>query len=78
LRTASHCLTLQIGNVTGATSWQQSGKQEHAEGEAEYNLATAQGYVEGAADRVVGAKDAVVGAVVGDKSQQTLGTFSFN
>lgn len=27
-----------IGNLTGATSWQQSGKEEHAQGEAEYKV----------------------------------------
>ncbi|KAG9084100.1 hypothetical protein FRC07_013715, partial [Ceratobasidium sp. 392] len=33
-----------IGNLTGATSWQQSGKEEHASGEAEVKAAQAQGY----------------------------------
>jgi hypothetical protein len=30
-----------IGNLTGAESWQTSGKEEHAQGEAEYNAAQA-------------------------------------
>jgi len=62
-----------VGNLTGATSWQQSGKQEHAAGEAEYKAAQAKGYAEGVTDRIVGKKDTIVGAVTGDKSQQTEG-----
>ncbi|KAF8959171.1 hypothetical protein BDZ97DRAFT_1761661 [Flammula alnicola] len=66
-----------IGSLTGSTSWQSSGKQEHAQGEAEYKAAQAQGYVEGTKDRAMGYKDSVVGAITGDKSQQTsdFGTF---
>ncbi|KAJ7609525.1 hypothetical protein FB45DRAFT_944630, partial [Roridomyces roridus] len=62
-----------IGNLTGLQSWQTSGKEEHAQGEAEYKAAQAQGYVEGTADRVGGKKDSVLGAVTGDKSQQAQG-----
>ncbi|KAK7020495.1 mismatched base pair and cruciform DNA recognition protein [Favolaschia claudopus] len=62
-----------IGNVTGLESWQKSGSQEHAAGEAEYNAARAKGYVEGAKDRVEGKKDSVLGAVTGDKTQQAQG-----
>ncbi|PPQ71452.1 hypothetical protein CVT24_011964 [Panaeolus cyanescens] len=62
-----------IGNLTGATSWQQSGKEEHAAGEAEYNAAQAKGYAEGTIDRIGGKKDAIVGAVTGDRQQETAG-----
>ena len=62
-----------VGNLTGATSWQQSGKEEHAKGEAEYKAAQAKGYAEGTKDRVVGKKDAVVGAVTGDRQQEAEG-----
>ncbi|KAG6853472.1 hypothetical protein C0991_004146 [Blastosporella zonata] len=62
-----------VGNLTGSTSWQQSGKKEHAEGEAEYKGAQAKGYTEGTVDRLAGYKDSVIGAVTGDKAQQTSG-----
>jgi len=62
-----------LGNLTGAKSWAESGKQEHASGEAEYNAAQAKGYVEGTSDRLSGKKDAVVGAVAGDRKQETSG-----
>ncbi|KAH9915309.1 uncharacterized protein B0H18DRAFT_98435 [Fomitopsis serialis] len=62
-----------VGNLTGATSWQQSGRDEHARGEGEYQAAQAEGYVEGTKDRVGGRKDAVVGAVTGDRQQETTG-----
>lgn len=64
-----------IGNVTGATSWQQAGREEHAAGEAEYKAAQAKGYAEGTVDRLGGKKDSIVGAVTGDKSQQAKGGF---
>ena len=63
-----------IGNVTGAPSWQQSGRDEHNAGEVEYNAARAKDYVEGASDRLVGKKDAVLGAVTGDRQQEITGT----
>ncbi|KAF8911220.1 hypothetical protein CPB85DRAFT_1434976 [Mucidula mucida] len=50
-----------IGNTTGATSWRQSGSEEHAAGEAEVNAAKAKGYAEGTGDRLTGKKDSVSG-----------------
>ena len=64
-----------IGNMTGAQSWQQSGKEEHAMGEAEYKAAQAKGYTEGTMDRLGGKKDAVVGAITGDRQQETMGKY---
>lgn len=62
-----------IGNLTGATTWQQSGRDEHAQGEAEYKAAQAKGYADGTIDRLGGKKDAVTGAITGDRSQETAG-----
>ena len=62
-----------IGNLTGSESWTQSGKEEHAQGEAEYKAAQAKGYAEGTVDRLAGKKDAVVGAVMGDREQEVSG-----
>ncbi|KZT11489.1 uncharacterized protein LAESUDRAFT_692399 [Laetiporus sulphureus 93-53] len=62
-----------IGNITGAETWQESGKEEHAKGEAEYKAAQAEGYAEGTLDRVGGKKDAVLGAVTGDRSKEISG-----
>ncbi|KAJ2934138.1 hypothetical protein H1R20_g2948, partial [Candolleomyces eurysporus] len=62
-----------IGNATGATSWVDSGKQEHAAGETEYNAAQAKAWAEGAADRLEGKKDTIVGAITGDRAQEAKG-----
>ena len=52
--------------MTGMQDWQKSGKEEHAQGEAEYKAAQAEAYARGAIDRVGGKKDAVIGAISGD------------
>jgi len=68
----------QVGDIIGSKSWQESGKQEHAKGEGEYNAARATDYVKGAGDRVKGMKDAVIGSLTGDKTQQAQGKFLFH
>lgn len=73
LKSVSGQVQEQIGNLTGATSWQQSGKQQHAEGEAELKAAQAKGYAEGLVDQVGGYKDSIIGAVTGNKTDQIAG-----
>jgi uncharacterized protein YjbJ (UPF0337 family) len=62
-----------VGGLTGSEGLQQSGKEQHAQGEAEVKQASAEGYAEGTKDRLGGAKDSVLGAAKGDKSQQAQG-----
>ncbi|KAI5120455.1 hypothetical protein M0805_008502 [Coniferiporia weirii] len=62
-----------IGNATGAQTWVDSGKREHADGEAEWAAAQAKDYAEGVSDRVEGKFNAVKGALVDDKQQQFSG-----
>ncbi|KAJ7101548.1 hypothetical protein B0H15DRAFT_899339 [Mycena belliarum] len=62
-----------IGHLTGATSWQKSGRDEHTAGEAEIQAAEVAGYLQGTLDRAQGKVDAVVGAVTGDKARQIEG-----
>jgi uncharacterized protein YjbJ (UPF0337 family) len=59
--------------MTGAQSWTDSGKQEHAAGETEYKAAQAKGYGEGMVDNMGGKKDTIVGAVTGDRQQEASG-----
>ena len=65
-----------VGGLTGAKSWTDSGKQEHASGETEYKAAQAKGYADGTLDSLGGKKDAVVGAVTGDREQEATGVYS--
>ncbi|KAF5369853.1 hypothetical protein D9758_001392 [Tetrapyrgos nigripes] len=62
-----------IGNMTGLESWQRSGKEEHAAGEAEYKAAQVKGYAEGTKDRAGGYMQSVTGALTNDKEQQAKG-----
>ncbi|GLB42425.1 putative mismatched base pair and cruciform DNA recognition protein [Lyophyllum shimeji] len=62
-----------VGNLTGAPSWQQSGQQERAAGEAEYNAARSRSYAEGMRDRIGGTKDSVVGAITGNRAKEVQG-----
>lgn len=59
--------------MTGAKSWTESGKQEHASGEAEYKTAQVKGYTDGLVDSLGGKKDAIVGAISGDRQQEASG-----
>jgi uncharacterized protein YjbJ (UPF0337 family) len=52
---------------------QESGREEHYQGNAQYKAAKAQGCTEGTMDRAGGKKDSTVGALTGDESQQAEG-----
>ncbi|KAG7094919.1 hypothetical protein E1B28_005725 [Marasmius oreades] len=67
-----------IGNLTGSKPWQQSGKEEHAQGEAEYQTAQAKGYVEGTIDRVGGHEDSVIGTLSSDESRRAQGNLPYD
>jgi len=62
-----------IGDATGYTDLASAGQKQKKEGDAEYQAAQAEGYVEGVSDRVTGKYDNVVGAVTGDKERQISG-----
>lgn len=62
-----------VGKMTGATSLQQSGKEDHAAGETENKAAQTKGHAEGMTDQIAGKKDSMMGAMTGDKKQQTSG-----
>lgn len=66
-------VTQTIGDATGIQSLSQSGAEQKAQGDAEHAAATAQGYVEGTADRIGGKIDRVVGAVTGDQAKEAEG-----
>jgi uncharacterized protein YjbJ (UPF0337 family) len=63
----------QVGDLTGATSWQQSGRQEHFAGEAEIQAAQAKDYIQGTLDHAQGKLDSIIGAVAGDRSREVHG-----
>ncbi|KAJ7149188.1 hypothetical protein C8R43DRAFT_504648 [Mycena crocata] len=66
-------LVEMIGHMTGAKSWQKSGREEHMAGEEEVEAAQARAYLQGTVDRAQGKIDAVVGAVTGDRERQAEG-----
>ncbi|KAL1658003.1 hypothetical protein GGG16DRAFT_120163 [Schizophyllum commune] len=62
-----------VGNALGLGGTHNSGQTERYEGQGEYDASRAQGYTQGAGDRVTGKKDSVVGSATGDHSQQHSG-----
>jgi len=63
-----------LGRTFGKPGMQQSGAQERAAGQAEYQAASGQGsYAQGTKDRLGGKKDQVLGSLTADRSQQTQG-----
>ncbi|KAA1472284.1 hypothetical protein DENSPDRAFT_838505 [Dentipellis sp. KUC8613] len=62
-----------IGDATGATSWQTSGREEHLRGEREIQDAQAREYANGLVDRAEGKVDTVVGALTDDRQRQQMG-----
>ncbi|EKM78206.1 hypothetical protein AGABI1DRAFT_114563 [Agaricus bisporus var. burnettii JB137-S8] len=62
-----------IGKVTGSKNLQQSGKEEHALGEAEYIAGQVKGYAQGTIDEIAGKGESTVGSITGNKTQQFSG-----
>ncbi|KAJ7167086.1 hypothetical protein C8R46DRAFT_1219464 [Mycena filopes] len=62
-----------VGNATGLDSWKTSGKEKHAEGEAEVKAAQTKEYAAGASDRVAGKVNEMTGKVMGDSSKEMSG-----
>lgn len=63
-----------VGTIEHLTSWQQSGRQEHASGEHEINAANADNRSEGiTGDRYVGKEDAAVGNSTANLGRELAG-----
>ncbi|TIB80045.1 hypothetical protein E3Q22_02170 [Wallemia mellicola] len=62
-----------IGNTIGSQDLSKSGKEQHAQGEAERKEAEAKQYGEGLVDSATGKAKNIGGAITGDKDQQARG-----
>ena len=63
-------------NALGLGGTASAGQTERHQGRGEYDASRAEGWTEGAGDRVTGKKGSVVGSVTGDRSQQHSGEWN--